>query len=128
MHKKRRSIVLAVIFAVCSLVIIGVGYHYIADSFVNQIDAAIGVEKIQIKNLNVDKTYMIRNGVNVPAVRLSYNTTTDSTSYLIVEGISTNSKRGRGFNENVVFDESSYGKDIRNGVIKKIEFLFRKGG
>ena len=114
--------IIALVIAVVALILIGGGYYYAAEIVLTKADTVLGIE-LEIQEVEIENKYTIIDGRTIPQLMITYETTIDSDSYILIDGKRFDGKGefdmvgGYHFNYDVVFEQNEFGRDVEVVIV-----------
>lgn len=112
----RKTIIIAIMITIIS----SASYFYFAEYLTDKIDSLAGIPELQIKKGEITKIYDIKNDNII--LMITYFTNKNSTSYIKINSLISESTYGTSFLKKVVLEKSLEGKPVKLKIIAIDEF------
>ena len=113
-NRKNRRLKAALI-SLAALLILGGGYHYLADAALKKADAYL-YPALRINDLRIEKSYAVGGAGTVPLLLIEYSTDFDVDSYVAIGGQKLETMNGKEFSYDIPLTENKFG-DVVNITI-----------
>jgi hypothetical protein len=118
--KKRDDNLVPVLVAIVALISLALWYNYLGDYTIKKVDAALGVNnELKITDLVIEKGYSETPGLSSPEIKISYETSKPTESYIEVNDVVSNKIVGQKFSKTIILNRDFFGKTVEVRIYAK---------